>query len=230
MFFSVPYIGAKQSFSAPVTLPDASLLYRRTGTDYQDTARTTIASAGNSVRSATDQATSPHHFTNSGSNVPTRASGGGLVFDGTSNKQLVSTFTIEQPFLVLVRCTFPASQNSFIINDTIGADLTKLRFNGTSLEVRNSSNTNTSFSLWTPDSTPRVLGMYLTGVGSYVYINGTYHSFDSYSYGFTNGIRLGTYASSATGYDINSTVTDIGIWSGTFTTDQINLAATTLET
>lgn len=229
MFFNIPFISAKSSFAAPVTIPDAVFLHKRYYTNYQDTTRLVASGTGNVVKSATDGAASPHHMQNSGTNVPTLDANGGLVFDGTSNRQLVSSLTVLQPLCCLIRCTFPVSQNSFVICDTAGADLTKLRFNGTNLEVRDSANTNISFPLWAPDSTPRVLGMYITGAGSYVYINGTYHSFDSYSYSFTNGIRLGTYTSSATVYDVNSTITDIGIWQGTFTTAQIDLMAALLN-
>lgn len=219
--FSIADSGAKQVYPAGLNLPPPSLLYRKAGVDYQDTARTTVAAVGNDVRSATDGYSTPHHFTRAAGNVPVAATGGGLVFTGADNKQLLSTFTIAQPFLLLMRCTFPVFQNSFLICDSSLPDQTKIRFNGTSMELRDNTNNNVLFPLWSPDSTPRVLGMYLNGASSYAYVNGSITSFNSYTNGFVYGIRLGSYVNSSTIYDVNSTVTDIGIWAGSLTVDQI---------
>lgn len=222
---------AVSGLSAAVDPTVPILLYRRSLSDYQDVARTTPAGVGASVRSATDIAYSPHHFTRSTGVVPTARSGGGLVFLGGSGNRawLKSTLTVSPPFVVLVRCTAPASQDAYLLCDSTVPDNARLRLNASYLDVVTSTGS-TFVPIWAYDTTPRVLGLYVNGASSKAYVNGTKTAYTAPTgVGYSNGIRVGSYVDDAAYGNVQSEVTDIGIWSGTFTDADLDAFAALLN-
>lgn len=216
---------------ATSSLPAPALLYRRSLSDYQDTARTTPAGVGASVRSATDTASSPHHFTRSSGVVPTARSGGGLVFLGGSGNRawLKSTLTISPPFVVLVRCTAPVVQDAYLLCDSASPNDARLRLNASYLDVVTSTGS-TFVPIWAYDATPRVLGLYVNGASSKAYVNGTKTAYTAPAgVGYSNGIRVGSYVDDNAYGNVQSDVTDIGIWSGVFTDADLDAFAALLE-
>lgn len=215
---------------AASALPAPVFLYRRSLSDFQDVARTTPAGVGASVRSATDIASSPHHFTRSSGVVPTARSGGGLVFlGGSANRAwLKSTLTVSPPFVVLVRCTAPVVQDAYLLCDSTTPDNARLRLNASYLDVVTSTGS-TFVPIWAYDTTPRVLGLYVNGASSKAYVNGTKTAYTAPAAGYSAGVRIGSYVDDNAYGNVQSDVTDIGIWSGAFTDADLDAFAALLE-
>ena len=213
------------------SIPTPALLYRRSLSDYQDVARTTPAGVGASVRSATDTVASPHHFTRASGVVPTARSGGGLVFLGGSGNRawLKSTLTISPPFVVLVRCTAPVAQDAYLLCDSTTPDNARLRLNASYLDVVTSTGS-TFVPIWAYDTTPRVLGLYINGASSKAYVDGVKTAYAAPTgVGYSAGVRVGSYVDDAAYGNVQSDITDIGIWSGVFTDSGLDTLAASLN-
>lgn len=209
-------------------IPAPVFLYRRSLSDYQDTARTTPAGVGADVRSATDVATSPHHLTRASGAVPTARSGGGLLFGASSGKSVANAFPVAQPFVCLARLVYSTSGDYFPLCDMTYPDSWYIRPSGSSVYVRGSSG-GVGATMWSPDSTPRVVGVYANGASSKIYVAGTKTAVACATDGILNGLRLGCYSSASTAYSWPDAITDVGIWSGTFTDADLDALAALLE-
>lgn len=198
--------------------------------DFQDVARTTAASSvGDTVRSATNVAAGANHLTRAaGLAAPTVATGGGLVFGDATGKCIDNTFTLAQPFVVLVRLTYIVTGDSFPLCDKSAPDswyfrqqIGRMYFKGPGADRY--------ATLWTPDSTPRVVGALFNGASSRTYSDGVVTAATLDGTGITNGLRVGCYNPGIPNYSWPGAMTDWGIWSGVFTDSDLDAMAAILE-
>jgi hypothetical protein len=210
------------------SLPAPAFLYRRSLSDFQDVARTTPAGVGADVRSATDIASSPHHLTRASGAVPTARSGGGLLFGAASGKTLDNTLVLVQPFVVLVRLVYSTSGDYFPVCDKAAPDSWYIRPSGASVYIRGTSGP-VSAAMWSPDSTPRVLGAYFNGASSKIFVAGTKTAVTANATGIVNGLRVGCYSPASTAYSWPDAITDLVASQGVFTDDGLDALAASLE-
>lgn len=212
-----------------MTIPAPVFTYRRFNIDYQDTARTTAAAVGNDVRSATDGTGSGNHLTMPSGAVPTAATGGGLVFASTGGRALQNTLVLAQPFVLLLRFTYPTSGDYFLISNKGSPDSWYIRPQATIFSIKGSGGSPIGAPMWAADSTPRVAGALFDGTSSKIYVDGTITAVSGSSVGAATGLSVGCYIPGNNALNFPGTVTDIGAWSGSYTDAEIAEMAAVLS-